>query len=195
MILGTVLSTPASADHPGYLPSYVGQYVAVATASQVECWIAEGLDGWLYWNPVACPDQPGDEVEDVRSANGLYSGTLHVLSRLERSESGQLATGADTTTIFYGSPYALPPGSMANRSYLYAYDGGAWSICATSTQWSFNSTTTPLFAPTFHWGQACGFNKSYGTWSVGYQKTGTGWRENWQWSGSLFFPCVICRPT
>lgn len=188
------LSLPASADHPGYLPSYVGQYVAVATAGQVECWIAEGLTGWLYWNPVPCPDQPEDEVEDVRSANGIESGTLHVLSRIERFESGQLATGADTGSLYYGSAYALPPGRMGNRSYLYAYEAGAWSICDTSRSWSFNTTTTAEFAPTFHWGQACGFNKTYGAWGVGYQKLSVGWRENWQWSGTLTFPCVLCRP-
>lgn len=122
LVFINALSPPASADHPGYLPSYVGQYVAVVTEIGVECWIAEGLTGWLYWNPLPCPDQPGNEVEEVRSANGIVSGTLHVLSRIERFEGGQLATGADTGTLYNHQPYALRPGGMGNKSYLYAYD-------------------------------------------------------------------------
>jgi hypothetical protein len=109
-------ASPASADHPGYEPSFRGQFVAVATANGVECWVAEGLTSWLFWNAIECPEDPVDEVEDAASSWAVELGTLHVLSRTERFERGHIATGADAATLLYDQPYALPPGYMANRT-------------------------------------------------------------------------------
>lgn len=190
-VIGVLVpASPASGDHPGYEPSFRGQFVAVATANGVECWVAEGLSTWLFWNAIECPEDPGDEVEDAASAWAVELGTLHVLSRTERFESAKIATGADAATLFYGRPYALPPGYMANRTELWVYDG-SWSRCGRA-RYTFNSTTTYLHTPTYHWGGACGSNRWYGSYGTGYQWNGTNWRERTLWSGVVYMPCVLC---
>ncbi len=123
---------------------YIGQYIAVATANGVECWIAEeGSAFWIFWKPVACQPDPGDEVQEAKSSWGINQGILHMLGRTERFQSGKIATGADTATLYYGKPYALPPGYMANRSELWVADGSSQMPCGRA-RYTFNSITSYL---------------------------------------------------
>jgi len=197
-----VAERPALADHPGYRPSYAGQYVAVATGAGVECWVAEwtsfGGYQWLYWNPVPCPDYGGDEVVDARLTHGYVpagSDILHTGSRIERFSSGKVSTGMDLGLTRYGSPSALPAGWFASNSELWFLNGSTWQVCRPAQGWIYNPGAQDTHVITAHWGFApCGQARWYASWSGGYRWTGTAWSGTWGWS-ELYLPCLSCFTT
>jgi hypothetical protein len=191
---------PASADHPGFRPSYAGQYISVSTGVGTECWVAEwtswGGYQWLYWNPVPCPDYGGDEVADARFTHGYVPDggfILHTGSRIERFRSGNVSTGMDLGLTYYGSPYALGAGWFASASELWVLNGSSWTQCRPIQGWNFNPWNgQDTHVVTWHWGFApCGQGKTYASWSGGYRWTGGAWSGTWGWS-QLFVPCVWC---
>lgn len=195
-----IAAPPGYADHPGRRPDFAGELVAVSTAAGTECWVAEwtswGGYQWLYWNPIPCYDNGGDEVADARFTHGYVAESAYILhtgSRIERFSGGNVSTGTDLGLTRYGSPYALPAGWFASTSELWSYNGSSWQVCRPSQGWNFNPwNSQDTHVATWHWGFApCGQARWYASWSGGYRWTGSAWSGTWGWS-QLYLPCVVC---
>lgn len=202
------VAPPASAEHPSVVgvpyPRYLGEKKAVVTALGTECWTGD-IGYWptgqpfYYWREIDCDEMIGNEVEDaamgvaVGAAAGLY-GTWGVFggSRVERFESGRIATGVDVFSALNGQLTAIPAGSLAQLHELWVQDSTGWRTCRPSTGWRYSSSTTSRMTPTLNWGTApCGRSRYYAVWGGAAQHTDVDtWNYAWAWSGAVYVPAL-----
>ena len=190
-----VTASPASADYPSFRPTFEGQRASVSGPDGTECFVA--VYDWLFpyedlmWVPAPCPEPEG---EIAWGANTGIAGprSVQIVSRIAQfNATSRIATGADAYTQYNGRFSSVLPSRLAAESDLMSFDGQSWTKCRSSKP-KYNSVTNYQTTPTFHWGSACGLNRTYGTWSTGWVWTGTSWLGSTAWSGTVFLPCSFC---